>query len=164
MFDEMLAIKRFREQQAELALLRQRQRRAEAEDKVETARVSLAKYQDWAQEHERALFRELCERIVRPRDIQDVLGKVAEMKLDESQYASALEAARETLEQEIVTLGERREEHVQTVRMTGKFLELAQSHWDEMAQQESRKEDGALEEVASLLWERPDSDDNGDEA
>lgn len=164
MFDEMLAIKRFREQQAELALLRQRQRRAQAEDQADAARVTLEKYQDWAQEHERTLFRELCERIVRPRDIHEVLGKVAEMKLSENQYVHALETARETLEEEIVVLGERRSEHAQTVRMTGKFLELAQSYWDEVAQQQNRTEDGELEEVASLLWERPDIDDSVDES
>lgn len=164
MFDDMLAIKRFREQQAELALLRQRQRRVMAENVVETARISLERYQDWAQEHEQSLYRELCGRIVRPRDINEVLEQVAEMKTGETRHVSALESAREMLEQEIVVLGERRGEHAQTVRMTGKFLELAQSYWDEVSQQRNRTEDDELEEVASLLWERPDDNDNMDES
>lgn len=164
MFDEMLAIKRFREQQAELALLRQQQRRAQAEDKVDAARVTLEKYKDWAQEHERTLFRELCERIVRPREIQEVLGKVAELKHNENGYACALEEARETLQEENIVLGERRNEHAHTVRMTGKFFELAQTYWDEVAQQRDRTEDSELEEVASLLWERPNSDESVDQS
>ena len=150
MFDEMLAIKRFREQQAELALLRQRQRRLEALEQVNIARESLKKYQVFAEEKERGLYRDLCEKLVQPREIENVLIEVAEMKVNEHSYATAVETAVDVVDQENETLTECRLLHEQTVRMTGKFTEIASVYWDQFAQEKLKLEDNELEEVAAI--------------
>lgn len=156
MFVEMLAIKHFREQQAELTLSRQRQRRVEAVQEADQARRLLETYRDWAQEQERSMYRDLCERVVRPRDIEDVLSQVANLRKNEVYYASESKSADEKLGHETQVLAECQGAHAQTVRMTKKFTELAEAYWDDVAQIQNKKEDNELEEVASLSGDRSD--------
>jgi type III secretion protein O len=153
MFDEMLSIKRFREKQAELALLRQRQRRSIAIVKADETRVRLEKYRDWAQKKEKAMYSSLCSQIVRPRDIESVLAEVAELRVSEGHYVSAVNLADEELKQEAHALDERRVEHEYTVRMTRKFTEIAEVYWESMAQEAMKVEDNELEEIAGISKE-----------
>lgn len=150
MFDQMLGIKRFREQQAELALMRQRQRRANAVREADEAQNRLATYRDWAKEQEQSMYRDLCNRIVRPRDIENVLSEVAGLRRDESDYASVWRSASETVDLETQVLGECRNAHELTVKSTKKFTEVAEVYWDDLAQMQNKKEDNELEEIASL--------------
>lgn len=163
-FNEMLAIKRFREQQAELAFIRQRHRRAEAERESEQAEDRLDKFRKWARAREQSMYTELCDRVVRVREIENVLQEVADLRKNESDYESALQQADETLDQETEALSESRQTHMQTVRMSNKFVELANVHQDGVILMQNSKEDQELEEVASLVRERSDWDDNEDTA
>lgn len=158
MFDEMLAIKRFREQQAELALLRQRQRRIEAIKKAEKARERLKSYQDWAEKKEQLMYRDLCSKIVLPREIGNVLTEVADMKMNEGLYVSAVDSADNDVTQEEHTLAECRELHEKTVRMTGKFTEIASVYWDKFEQEKLKFEDNELEEAAAVSKRNIDMD------
>lgn len=156
MFDEMLGIKRIREQQSELALVRQQQRRVEAVQEAEKARDRFSRYRDWAKMTEQSMYRDLCERVVRPREIEAVLNEVADFKKNESHYASAWEAAKERVDEETKLLSDCRSVHADMVRLTEKFSEFAKAYWNDIAQEQNKKEDGELEEMASLIRDRGD--------
>lgn len=162
MFSELLRIKRFREQQAELAFMRQRQRRAEAQERANKARDSLQTFRDYARAQEQSMYAGLCERVVRVRDIDTVLQEVAQMRKDEGYYESALQQADDALTQEIDALSDCRRTHTHTVRLSNKFLELVQAHQDEESQLQNNQEEQELEEVAALAHDRFRWHDNED--
>ncbi|WP_313625247.1 type III secretion protein [Achromobacter sp.] len=155
-FDELLAIKRFREGQAEIAVSRQRMRHAEADAARQGSEDALASYRVEAERRERAMYGDLCSRVVRVRDIEGVLQDVAGLREGERQRQQALEAAERQVEQEAQALAASRQQHQQAVRLTGKFVELARIHLDEHLQALERKEDLEMEEAASISRDRED--------
>ena len=124
-FDELLAIKRFREGQAEIAVSRQRLRHAEADAAKRGSEAALVSYRDEAERHEQAMYSDLCSRVVRVREIENVLQGVAGLREGERQHEQAVETAAQQLEHESKALAASRQQHQQAVRLTGKFVELA---------------------------------------
>ncbi|MEC6408005.1 type III secretion protein [Achromobacter xylosoxidans] len=155
-FDELLAIKRFREGQAEIAVSRQRLRHAEADAARLASEQALADFRDESERRERAMYRDLCSRVVRVREIEDVLQGVAGLREGERQREQALEQAAQRLGDEARALAERRDQHQQAVRLTGKFVELASLHLAELLKALEHKEDMEMEEAASLSRDRED--------
>lgn len=155
-FDELLAIKRFREGQAEIAVSRQRLRHAEADAVRLASEQALADFRDESERRERAMYRDLCTRVVRVREIEDVLQGVAGLREGERQREQALEQAAQRLGDEARALAERRDQHQQAVRLTGKFVELASLHLAEHLKALEHKEDMEMEEAASLSRDRED--------
>ncbi|MFY3682498.1 type III secretion protein [Achromobacter xylosoxidans] len=155
-FDELLAIKRFREGQAEIAVSRQRLRHAEADAARLASEQALADFRDESERRERAMYRDLCTRVVRVREIEDVLQGVAGLREGERQREQALEQAAQRLGYEARALAERRDQHQQAVRLTGKFVELASLHLAEHLKALEHKEDMEMEEAASLSRDRED--------
>ncbi|OZI33078.1 type III secretion protein [Bordetella genomosp. 1] len=156
MFDELLAIKRFREGQAEIAVARQRQVLQDARDGEQAALRSLDDFRGWADAHERELYGDLCRRTVRVREIESVLQDVAGLREGERQHEQALDAARAAAEREESALQARRDDHRQATRMSEKFVELARSHFDAQLREAERKEDLEMEEAASVARDRDD--------
>ncbi|MEI2417102.1 type III secretion protein [Orrella sp. JC864] len=155
-FDELLAIKRFREDQAELALARQRQAHGQARDAWTQAQARLRDYRGWARRRERELYDELCARVVRVREIEAVLTGVGLLREAEREHERTCQAAQDALERAAQHLAERRQAHGEAVRRTGKFVELARLHLAEHLGALERQEDAELEEAASLARERED--------
>lgn len=155
-FDELLAIKRFREGQAEIAVSRQRLRHAEAEAVRQASEQALADFRDESERRERAMYRDLCSRVVRVREIESVLQGVAGLREGERQREQALDQAAQRLRDEAQALAERRDQHQQAVRLTGKFVELASIHLAEHLKALEHKEDMEMEEAASLSRDRED--------
>jgi type III secretion protein O len=155
-FDELLAIKRFREGQAELAVARQRRRMVEADAAREQAKIALESYQRQAYEHEQAMYGELYQRLVRVREIEQVLESVAQLRAGERDHEAALKKAVEMLEEETRNLQSRRDDHQQAVRMTGKFVELARVYLDEFLKALEQKEDLEMEEAVTVARDRED--------
>ncbi|SAI25402.1 type III secretion protein [Bordetella ansorpii] len=155
-FDELLAIKRFREGQAELAVARQRQLHAQAEDAQVQAEDQLLKYQDWARQRERDMYGDLCSRTVRVREIEDVLAGVADLRQGEQRQHEQVAAARKHAEREADALAARRVDHRTASRMTEKFVELARMHLEAHLKELERKEDLEMEEAASVARDRED--------
>ena len=155
-FDELLAIKRFREGQAEIAVSRQRLRHAEADAARLASEQALADFRDESERRERAMYRDLCTRVVRVREIEDVLQGVAGLREGERQREQALEQAAQRLGDEARALAERRDQHQQAVRLTGKVVELASLHLAEHLKALEHKEDMEMEEAASLSRDRED--------
>jgi type III secretion protein O len=155
-FDELLAIKRFREGQAEIAVSRQRLRHAEADAAKRGSEAALVSYRDEAERHEHAMYSDLCSRVVRVREIENVLQGVAGLREGERQREQAVEAAAQQLEQESKALAASRQQHQHAVRLTGKFVELARVHLDEHLKALEQKEDLEMEEAASISRDRED--------
>jgi type III secretion protein O len=155
-FDELLAIKRFREGQAEIAVSRQRLRHSQADAQWRDAEAALASFRDSAQRRELAMYDDLCSRVVRVRDIEDVLLGVAGLREAERRRAEAVEAAARQLQQESLALAGSRQQHQQAVRLTGKFVELASLHLDEHMKALEHKEDQDMEEAAAVVRDRED--------
>lgn len=153
-FDELLSIKRFREDQAELAFRQQRQACHEAEQEAETARQQLKSFQQWAERHELELYNDLCSRAVRIREIEQVLEDVAFMRSNEEAHRQAVEEARQRHEHELEALASCRELHRDACRQTEKFIELARLHLHEQLQELEKKEDLEMEEAAMLARDR----------
>lgn len=155
-FKELLAIKRFREGQAELAVARQRQLHAQAETAREQAEDSLQQYRGWAQQREQDMYQDLCSRTVRVREIEDVLLGVSDLRQGEQREVDQVAEARKQVEREAETLAARRKDHRDANRMTEKFVELAQMHLDAHLKELERKEDLEMEEAASVARDRDD--------
>ncbi|WP_276807914.1 type III secretion protein [Castellaniella defragrans] len=155
-FRELLAIKRFREGQAELAVTRQRQALAEAERQRLQALERLDEYRAWSLRRERDMYRDLCSRLVRVRDIEDVMQGVADLRQGERDCETRAEAAADQERQEAQALVERREAHRETSRMVEKFVQLASLHAADQLRELERKEDLEMEEAASVSRDRED--------
>ena len=83
MFKELLAIKRFREGQAELRVARERTSHQQAELARVAAQETLERFRVEAVERERGMYDDLCSRVVKLRDIEDVMQGVATLRATE---------------------------------------------------------------------------------
>lgn len=155
-FDELLAIKRFREEKAEMAVAKQRQTHAESQEAIERAREELTRFCAWALQREREMYGDLCSRVVRVREIEDVMQGVAGLRAGERQQEARVDAAVAQEQREAQTLAERRQSHRDATRMTEKFVELAQAHLAEFLKEAERKEDLEMEEAASVARDKAD--------
>jgi len=156
MFDELLAIKRFREGQAEIAVAHQRQVLVAAEQELEAANQRLVDYRAWSERRERDMYDDLCSRIVRVREIEDVMQGVADLRGGERQHEAQVQSADDQVRTEEQALTERRETHRLASRMTEKFIELARLHLEAYLLEQERKEDLEMEEAASVRRDRED--------
>lgn len=153
---DLLAIKTFRENKAEMAVHRQRVLLAEAVQAHEQAQAALEAFRDWAQRRERELFADLCSRTVRLREIQEVHEAVGEMRTQENHHLQEQDKAQEHRDEEQVELDACKQAHAEASRMKEKFVELARNHAQEALRELERKEDAELEEVAELRRDRID--------
>ena len=155
-FRDLLRIKSFREDQAELRMLRQRDLTRQAQQKHEDESNLLRQMQREGQEAEMRLYGGLCERVVRLRDIEDVQQTVASFRRRESLQEDAVQTARELERKahEVLTLT--RVAHQEAHRQKNKFLDISRDFDIASAKEAERKEDLELEETASLTRDRED--------
>lgn len=160
-FRELMAIKRFREGQAELAVMRQRQALAEAERLRLQALEQLEEFRRWSRQRELDMYRDLCSRLVRASEIEDVLEDVAGLREGEHDRENRAEEAGDQARREAEQLAQCREAHREASRMVNKFVQLASLHAAEELREMERKEDVEMEEAASVTrdhdeWVRHD--------
>lgn len=159
-FVELLSIKTFRESKADIAVTRQRGVLAKAETDREAAHASLTEFVDYALRHERALYDDLCQRLVKLHDIEDVQLAVADLRNRERQHEAALAAAEKQRQSEAEALEQRKLERKEAARNKQKFVELAQVYADEAIKALERKEDAEMEEASEVRRERADWGDD----
>ena len=155
-FRELLSIKTFRESKAELAVHKQRRVLAEAVEQRDGAQRNLKDFRDYAVARERALFGDLCARVVKLRDIEDVQVEVVVMRGQERDHETKLDDAETHRETQDGELTARKTAHAEASRMKEKFVELAQVYADEQIRELERKEDAELEEAAETRRDRTD--------
>jgi type III secretion protein O len=160
MFTELLAIKRFREGQAELRVARERTSHQQAELARVAAQETLERFKLEAIERERQMYADLCSRVVKLRDIEDVMQGVSSLRQTEQQRQTDVERADEVVENALKALATARESHRLATRMTEKFVELAQIHLDQHLREQEYKEDQEMEEAASVRRDREDWEDH----
>lgn len=162
-FDEILSIKNFRESRAELAMLKQRTVLAEAIVARDEAEKRLAAFIEEALRLERDLYKDLCSRLVRLRDIENVQMEVVDLRHREHSYEESLVKSEQTRTAEEQRLDEAKQGHQQAVIMKQKFVELLDVYNDEYMKQAERAEDAEMEEVAELRHDRVEWEDNFEE-
>ncbi len=164
LFRELLSIKDFRESRAELAVLKQRSILAEAIAVRDAAEKRLNEFRDYALQHERALYADLCRRIVRLRDLENAQLEVVDLRGRERSHEDSLSKSEQVRSAEQIHLKDARQSHHEASRMKQKFVELAQIFSDEQIKELERKDDAEMEEIAELRRERADWDETHEAA
>ncbi len=147
--NDLLRIKVFREVQAERALAKARQRLAEARQVLREAENNLSNFRNESLQREKALYSDLCSRLVVLREIEDVRTDIELMKEKAERLAGQVEDARRTLDEVAWQAEQARREHRDAVRMREKFDELVQQEQAELESERSRLEELEMEEAAA---------------
>ncbi|MHA3904744.1 type III secretion protein [Castellaniella sp. WN] len=155
-FDELLTIKRFREERAELAVMKQRRALADAERCRVRALESLDEYRNWSLSRERGLYGDLCARLVHVRDIEDVMRSVASLRQGERDHEARVDEAAERERLEAETLDQRRETHREASRQVEKFMRVVGRYEAEQSLELERRDDLEMEEIAAVARDRDD--------
>ena len=153
---DLLAIKTFREHQAESALRQQRQALADADAARAQAQELLQRLLREGHAMELSLYRELCARLVRLREIEDVQLTVAGLRQRESAQQEALDAAERAVSAQQERLDAARAAQQEAARQKSKFVDLARDFSAAELRESERREDLEMEEVASLARDRED--------
>lgn len=148
--NDLLRIKIFREEKAERALAKARAVLSAAEEAVEMAKKVLRDYREESRLREKALFADLCKRIVLLKDIQEVQIDIQLMKEHIEALVQELEEARQKQEEAAEHERAAREEHKFAVRMREKFSEMLRTVTEERDFEMSRREELEVEEAAEI--------------
>ena len=163
-FRDLLAIKAFRESQAETAVRVQRDALREAREAREAAEALLERLLREGLAHEMQLYRDLCARIVRLREIEDVQMAVAGLRQREAQQQDAVATAARQQELASQKLDTARAAHQEASRQKSKFVDLSRNYAEAQLRELERKEDLEMEEAASVRRDREDGEAHDQEA
>lgn len=145
---DLLRIKVYREQKAERQLAVARARVKQAEAKLQSARRVLENFLNETARKEKAMYEDLCSRIVLLRDINSVQINVQLAKERAEELAAEVDAAVEVRDTALDAEREAREQHRLAVRMREKFSEMMRIVQEERDFESARREEGELEEAA----------------
>jgi type III secretion protein O len=159
-FKDLLSIKAFRENKAEIAVRKQREVVASAQTKCAQCEDELARFRDYAVRHERELYERLIQSLVKLRDIEDVQLQVADLRGQEQQREQLLKEAERAHEQEAQRLDVEQAHHKAATQAKEKFVQIVQVYAEEEFKELERKEDAELEEAAETRRERDDWDEH----
>jgi putative protein kinase ArgK-like GTPase of G3E family len=148
MIDELLFIKKFRENKAEKELQKARLALQAAREAEQRANEALQTFQQQAEEAEMGWYRELCSRLVTVRDIANVQEEVAMLRQSELEYQQAVRAAQQQHTQAQTAQTQANHQLREASKAREKFTELARNHHLIVSQEAERKEELELEEVS----------------
>lgn len=154
MIDELLFIKEFRERKAETELQKSRAQLSSAAQAERQAQSELEQFIAHASAEELRMFNDLCSRIVKLRDINDVHTEIAALKQQEMSREEQLKSRQQQHVQarEYFDTSTRKMREASTARE--KFVELARNFHLLAARETERKEELELEELSSVVRER----------
>jgi hypothetical protein len=145
---DLLRIKVFREQKAERALARARELARQADLALEHAKRALKDYKLESSQKEKALYADLCTKIVLLNAIENVLIDVQLMQERIELLRTQVQEAEQKREEAAQHERAMREEHMFAVRMREKFSEMLAIVKDEQDFENARFEESELEEAA----------------
>lgn len=148
--DDVLRIKRFRETQAELALLRQRQRVAQAHDARDAARAGRDAHRAFAAAEEIRLFGALLGQLVQVRSIESVRSQIGVLTGEDARLEEELLSAASVLDDARVGLERCRLALRQAEQRRETFTELVRRHTGAARREAEQREEGELEEMGLL--------------
>lgn len=147
-FGQLVTIKDFREEKAERTVIAQRRVfEAAVVERDEADRV-LREFQEHAIEEENRLYRDLCSRVVRMRDIDDAKTAVGLLRSEETGHRETLDGAERRRQQEEQQLADDRAAHSAARIMRDKYHELADVFAQEAREASERGEEAQVEEAA----------------
>lgn len=150
MLERILQIKSFREARAALAVTRQRLAFEQAEHHEQATQRRRDAHRQASDRRERALYEDLCTRVVRLAQIQDLQLAVEDMRVQARDHDKRLEQARAERHRQADELLGRREAHAQALQLKQRFIELARHAAEEAEMEADRREELELEEVAEI--------------
>ena len=145
--DELLRIKEFREEKAEMESSRAKLALDEATGRLDETRRAREDYRDWWVQHEQRLYADLCSRAVRLADIDDVSLEVDQMRERMREHDQAVSEAEELRKAALERRNEAREAHRDATRKREKFSELSRLAEADWLVELARAEDLEMEEV-----------------
>lgn len=148
----LLRIKIFREEKAELAVARARHHLLERDKALDDARRALEDHLRACEAKEKAMYKELCSRLVLVKDIDEVTLDVKLMQEATTELEKKIEKAKEARAQAAEAVEVSRQVHRDAVRMREKFMELVRTVDEERAAELLRMEDLEMEEAAGSRY------------
>jgi type III secretion protein O len=152
--DELLSIKRFREQQADAGLQVARGELSEAHRGEQQRENALSEFRHYAKLEEESLYRRVLNRAIKISDIFRLHEDIAILRAGEAQHEADLRKAialRESA-QERHTEAQDTAREARTTRE--KFTELVTRHHAGIAREAERREELEFEELAGIVRER----------
>ncbi len=163
MLDQLLRLKVYREDKAEMGLARCRLVRAEVVRRADAARQSLVDYRQWSAEHERGLYGAMYGRLVRLRDLEHLREDVVTLRVEERALDETLTKVEAERVQADTAVHESRVAHEQATRTREKFVQLVRVEAEETRLESERKEDIELEDLYAIRRDRDDWKERDDE-
>ena len=144
---DLLRIKVFREEKAELAVARARQHLLDMDRALDDARRALENHLRTCEMKEKAMYKELCSRLVLVKEIDEVTLDVKLMQEASTALEKKIEKAKEARAQAAEAVEISRQVHRDAVRMREKFMELVRTVDEERVAELLRLEDLEMEEA-----------------
>ncbi len=161
--DELLGLKLYRENKAEMGLVKCRLALAEVGRRTDEARDALTKYQRWSMEHELSLYGAMYGRAVRPRDLEYLREDVVMLRVEERELHGSLTKVEKERQQADTEVRAARAAHEQASRTREKFVQLIEVQSEEIRVESERKEDVEMDDLFSGRREREDWQESEDE-
>jgi len=151
---DLLRIKIFREEKAELDLLKKKYDLSSKEKQLLKSRSDLEEYKEYFQKKEIELYEDLCSRLVVQKDIDNVSIEIQQMKNELSTHEERVESAKEQRNEAALVVSQAKIVHQEAVRMREKFMEIRKIQDSERKIELDRVEDIEMEEVAEQRFSR----------
>jgi len=161
--DELLRLKRHREDKAEMRLARCRLELAEVRRREQEAQEALVSYQRWSAHHEKNLYGALYGQIVRPRVLETLRDDVVMLRVKERALTETARKIETEISNADAAVRDSRTAHQQASRVREKFVQLVLAQSETLRVEAERKEDSELEELYVVRkddteWETPDDE------
>jgi type III secretion protein O len=163
MLNELLELKQYREDKAEMALARCRLSLAEVTKRKDQAHDALVSYQEWSVTHERDMYGAVYGRVVRPRDLENLREDVVMLRVKERTLNEALTKVETERTQADTAVRDSRTAHERATRTREKFVQLVEAQSEELRLEAERKEDLEMEDQHTGGRDREDWEDRDDE-
>ena len=163
MLDELLRLKVYREEKAEMGLARCRLALAEVTRRVDAARETLTGYRRWSVEQELGLYGALYRRLVRIRELEHLREDVMVLRLKERTLQESLEKVETEHTQAEAAVRGSRVVHEQASRTRAKFVQLVGVQSEEIRLESERREEVELEDLYAIRRDREDWEAGRDE-
>ncbi len=152
MFEDLLRIRRFREQSAANAVVRAKALVAEREQAVRDAEAAVVEFHGHRRAEEARLFEEIRGMAVKLEKLEDMKQSVALMRERELELEEAVEDARKAVVTAEEEHGKAVEVHRQALRALEKFKEFVEVQKAAARNAAARKEETETEEVTEAAY------------
>jgi type III secretion protein O len=163
MLNELLNLKRYRQDKAEMVLAKSRLALAEVTKRREDAQEALVSYRQWSEDHERDMYGAVYGRVVRPSDLENLRQDVVMLRVKERALDEVLTKVEKERTQADTAVRDSRVEHERASRTREKFVQLVDAQSEEIRIEAERQEDVEQEDLHATRRDREDWEDRDDE-